>query len=601
MAKHTILFLAANPLCTDRLALDQEARAIQVELERSGRGEKFELVTRWAVRPLDLLRELRRHRPTIVHFSGHGGSGEPREFGTIDTPRPNVTDADAINGDQQGLFFQGPDDLPQLVSTAALGETFGAVGASVKLVVLNACYSEAQAEALRAYVDCVVGVGESISDDAARNFAIGFYGGLGERESVANAYRQGLAAISLSGRVNGERPQLKVRSGIDANRLVLTLDSQASVAEVNDSTASRSSACAEIGKLAAHDDKLPTAVPSGLPSAPDEYAAQKGCSAAPSPTKARYAIVIRANVKDFDAQRIARALEELHQLTGDITLQITDVEEGSVRLTVTLSRSAAKKLEELRVSGQWAQLCGFEIVEFIELSLSGTAGTTAVTPSAPRRNSTQVHEQRYSERGGLAESGRVAVALDWVPAYDSLPALTQRDVRAAVAELFKQHGEAVFGYCVRMMRDAIIAEDLMQQVYLEAYRDFDRIRGEASRRTWLFGIATRRCVDALRQRRREAAMSRSELVEEAHVVAAATDQEAFVRDDRTQLLAALDECLCAMSPDVRATILLRFSTDLTYEQMAEHLHASPDALQIRVSRAMSALRRCLERKGWSGE
>jgi DNA repair photolyase len=69
LTKHTILFLAANPLGTDRLALDEEARAIQEELERSGHREKFELVTRWAVRPMDLLRELRRLKPTVVHFS----------------------------------------------------------------------------------------------------------------------------------------------------------------------------------------------------------------------------------------------------------------------------------------------------------------------------------------------------------------------------------------------------------------------------------------------------------------------------------------------------------------------------------------------------
>ena len=68
--KHTILFLAANPLGTDRLALDREARAIQVELERSGFRDSFELVTRWAAEPLDLLRELRRLKPTVVQFSG---------------------------------------------------------------------------------------------------------------------------------------------------------------------------------------------------------------------------------------------------------------------------------------------------------------------------------------------------------------------------------------------------------------------------------------------------------------------------------------------------------------------------------------------------
>ena len=43
--KHTILFLAANPLGTDHVALDREARAIQLELERSGFRDRFELVT----------------------------------------------------------------------------------------------------------------------------------------------------------------------------------------------------------------------------------------------------------------------------------------------------------------------------------------------------------------------------------------------------------------------------------------------------------------------------------------------------------------------------------------------------------------------------
>jgi hypothetical protein len=91
----------------------------------------------------------------------------------------------------------------------------------VKLVVLNACYSEAQARALLAHVDCVVGMGGSISNDAARNFATGFYGGMGECESIAAAYQQGRAAIGLEGLPDGEQLQLKVRDGIDADQLVL--------------------------------------------------------------------------------------------------------------------------------------------------------------------------------------------------------------------------------------------------------------------------------------------------------------------------------------------------------------------------------------------
>jgi hypothetical protein len=221
--KHTILFLAANPTGTSQLALGEEARAIQAELERSGYRDCFALETRWAAQPLDLLRELRKLKPTVVHFSGHGGPSPAGTGATGRTPsRDMVADARPHSHEpQRGLFFQGPDGRAQVVTAQALDETFGAAGSSVKLVVLSACYSDVQAEALRAHVDCVVGMSGAIIDDAARNFAIGFYGGLGERESVAAAFRQGRAAISLEGLRDSDRPQLRVRDGVDASKLVL--------------------------------------------------------------------------------------------------------------------------------------------------------------------------------------------------------------------------------------------------------------------------------------------------------------------------------------------------------------------------------------------
>jgi two-component system nitrogen regulation response regulator GlnG len=221
LSKHVILFLAANPVGTTELALGREARAIQDELERSGHRDQFEFVTRWAVEPLDLIRELRKLKPTVVHFSGHGGW--PR--GTKSRPSVVVSsrDVDTAEGEQNhtGLFFQGLDGLPQLVTAAALRDTFGAAGASVKLVVLNACYSAVQADALLEHVDCVVGSRGSLRDDAARAFAIGFYGGLGERQSVAAAHAQGCAAISLEQPRSDARPQLRVRAHVDADQIVL--------------------------------------------------------------------------------------------------------------------------------------------------------------------------------------------------------------------------------------------------------------------------------------------------------------------------------------------------------------------------------------------
>jgi len=233
MKKHTILFLAANPAELTQLALDAEARAVQLELERSGYRDRFDLQTRWAVQPLDLLRELRRLKPTVVHFSGHGGQ---RSADTVVPGKPSRDinlDTDPVGRQRpNGLFFQGADGQAQLVTGQALQDTFGAAGASVQLIVLSACHSDQQADALRTYVDCVVGMTGAINDDAARHFSVGFYGGLGEGESIASAFRQGCAAISLEGLPDRERPQLYVRDGVDATKLVLgTAENQADAGE----------------------------------------------------------------------------------------------------------------------------------------------------------------------------------------------------------------------------------------------------------------------------------------------------------------------------------------------------------------------------------
>jgi hypothetical protein len=192
MTKHTILFLAANPSGTDPRALDREARSIGEELSRSGSRDRFELVTRWAVEPLDLLRELRKLKPAVVHFSGHDKQG--------------------------GLCLLAAGGGAQVVPPVAIAEAFGAAGTSVQVVVLSGCYSEPAAEALLEHVDCVVGTRSAIHDDAARSFAIGFYGALGEQETVAAACRHGAAAISLAGVASAERPQLKLRPGLDVAR-----------------------------------------------------------------------------------------------------------------------------------------------------------------------------------------------------------------------------------------------------------------------------------------------------------------------------------------------------------------------------------------------
>src|SRR5215510_205352 len=70
-AMRKILYLAANPVGTGRLGLDQEYRGIRCEIERGKYSRRFELMPCLAI-PSDLPQELRRHKPVAVHFSCHG-------------------------------------------------------------------------------------------------------------------------------------------------------------------------------------------------------------------------------------------------------------------------------------------------------------------------------------------------------------------------------------------------------------------------------------------------------------------------------------------------------------------------------------------------
>jgi TIR domain/CHAT domain len=195
MAKIKALFLAANPAVTERLALDEEIRLIEEMMRKAKYRNTLVFQSAWAVRPDDLLQLLNEHQPHIVHFSGHG------------------------IGD--GLQLAAGNGEAKLVTTQALKRLFTTLKDNIRLILLNACYSQAQAEALVEVIDCVIGMNESIGDEAAAIFASSFYRALGFGRSVQNAFDQGLVALSVTNISEEDIPKLLVKDGVDPNQIVL--------------------------------------------------------------------------------------------------------------------------------------------------------------------------------------------------------------------------------------------------------------------------------------------------------------------------------------------------------------------------------------------
>jgi Effector-associated domain 7/CHAT domain len=194
-SKITILFMAANPVDTDRLSLGVERRTIDERLQLSPNRERYVLEEQWALRVGDLQPALLRYKPSIVHFSGHGSlSGE--------------------------LAFEDMVGKAQKVKTEGLAGMLALIG-TVRCVVLSACWSNMQAQVIADKVGCVIGMSRDIADSAARDFAEAFYTSLGHGMSVGQAFEWGKNRIMLTQLEEAAIPRIRTRAGVDAESLLI--------------------------------------------------------------------------------------------------------------------------------------------------------------------------------------------------------------------------------------------------------------------------------------------------------------------------------------------------------------------------------------------
>lgn len=186
-----LLFLASCPSNAGRLHLDVEAREIGRRIDYAQVRSRIQMAQEWAVTVTDLSQILLRHRPNIVHFSGHGS-----------------TDGRIVLEDAQGQGYAVPSE-----ALTELFKLFGNLG--LRCVVLNSCYSDEQAKVIANHIEFVIGISGAIKDECSLAFTAGFYGGLAAGETVETALSLGRIQIALVGQPQTIAPRLLCRA--DAN------------------------------------------------------------------------------------------------------------------------------------------------------------------------------------------------------------------------------------------------------------------------------------------------------------------------------------------------------------------------------------------------
>jgi RNA polymerase sigma-70 factor, ECF subfamily len=161
----------------------------------------------------------------------------------------------------------------------------------------------------------------------------------------------------------------------------------------------------------------------------------------------------------------------------------------------------------------------------------------------------------------------------------------QTGEETAFAEVIERYGPRLRYYLGRIVERSAPIDDVLQEVWLTAFRTVSRLRDPAAFTAWLYRIARNKASLELRRRCRE------RLVGERDLADCTAEGDEFSAADAEQIHVGLGK----LAVEYREVLVLRFLEEMTYEQIAQVTDCPVGTVSSRVHYAKCALRREIER------
>jgi len=162
--------------------------------------------------------------------------------------------------------------------------------------------------------------------------------------------------------------------------------------------------------------------------------------------------------------------------------------------------------------------------------------------------------------------------------------------RTAFDTLVRRHTPRMYRVALRIVGEAIDAEDVVQDAWISAWRGLRAYRGDAAPSTWLYRVVSNAALAHLRRRRPTVPLDdtadRLSTVDDAD-----TPERAALRADE---VAAVHRAVAELDPSQRVPLVLREFEGLSYEEVAAVLQVSVSAVRSRLHRARRTLLVTLE-------
>ena len=174
-------------------------------------------------------------------------------------------------------------------------------------------------------------------------------------------------------------------------------------------------------------------------------------------------------------------------------------------------------------------------------------------------------------------------------------------------QLYRDHVDVMYRFAYRLCGEAEAAKDLVQETFLNAYRAYDRFRGDAQVSTWLYAIASHACQRMRRKRKGEPEreLSLTEFVPTSEgefalqiPMEGLSPQEALENKELRQIL---DRAIAKLPRKYRMVLVLRDMEGLSAKEVGSILGLNERAIKSRLHRARLFVRKELSGKGLATE
>ena len=173
---------------------------------------------------------------------------------------------------------------------------------------------------------------------------------------------------------------------------------------------------------------------------------------------------------------------------------------------------------------------------------------------------------------------------------------------ASFDELLDRHEKAVFNLIYRLVGDYEEAADLTQETFVAAYRSFHAFRGESEVFTWICQIAVNKCKNKFKERTRrrrfeflvrDLKQEDGETVEDDSGMLGVEERTPFTELEKKELQEKIMVAISGLPDDYRLVVVLRDLQGLSYQEIADMVGISLDALKSRLHRGRTLLRQKL--------